>query len=70
MKLISPSSLQSILRNVTLLLSERYELIAGTRTEDIHQYYKLSKVSIFANFHCIKLIIHIPLMSVDHSFTL
>jgi len=66
-KLISLSSLQSILRNVTLHLSEGYELIAGTRTEDIHQYYK---VSIVANFHCIKLIIHIPLKYADHSFTL
>jgi len=27
-------------------------------------------VSIVANFHCIKLIIHIPLKSADHSFTL
>ena len=68
-KLISPSSLQSILRNITLHLPEGYELIAGTRTEDIHQYYKLFKVSIVANFHCIKLI-HIPHKSVDHSFTL
>ena len=69
MKLIRPSSLQSILRNITLHLPEGYELIAATRTEDIHQYYKLSKVSIVANFNCIKLI-HIPLKSVDHSFTL
>jgi hypothetical protein len=60
MKLISPSSLQGILRNRTLHLPEGYELIAGTRTEDIHHYYRLSKVSIVANSHCIKLIIHIP----------
>jgi hypothetical protein len=70
MKLISPSSLQSILRNITLHLPEGYELIAGTRTEDMHQYYKLSEVSIVANSHCIKLIIHIPLKSIDLSFTL
>jgi len=70
MKLISPSSLQSVLRNITLHLTEGYELIAGTRTEDIHQYYKLSKVSIVANSYCIKLIVHIPLESADHSFTL
>jgi len=70
MKLISPSSLQSILTNITLYLPEGYELIAGTRTEDIHQYYKLSKVSIFANPHSIKLILHIPLKSADNSFTL
>jgi len=61
MKLISPSSLQNILRNVTLHLPEGYELIAGTRTENIYQYYKLSIVSIVANFHCIKPIITFPL---------
>jgi hypothetical protein len=70
MKLISSSSLQSILRNITLHLPKGYELIAGTRTEDIHQYYKLSKVSIVANSHCIKLIIHTPLESINLSFTL
>jgi len=69
MKLISPSSLQSILRNITLNLPEGYELIAGTRTENIHQYYKLSKVSVVPNFHCIKRIVHIPLKSAVHSFT-
>jgi len=36
MKLISPSSLQSILTNVTFHLPEGYELIVGTRTEDIY----------------------------------
>jgi hypothetical protein len=51
-------------------LPEGYELIAGTRTEDMHQYYKLSEVSIVANSHCTKLIIHIPLKSIDFSFTL
>jgi len=70
MKLISPTSLQIIPRNVRLSLPEGYELIAGTRTEDIHQYFKLSKVSIVTNFHCIKLIIPIPLKSIDHSFKL
>jgi len=69
MKLISPSSFQSILRKITLHIAEGYELIAGTRTKDIHQYYKLSHVSIVTNFHRINLI-YIPLMSVDHSFTL
>jgi len=64
MKLISPSSLQSILRNITLHLPEGFEMIAGTRTKDIHQYYKLSKVSIIANSHCIKLILHIPFKSI------
>jgi len=59
-----------IRRHLTLHLPEGYELIAGTRAEDIHQYYKLSKVSIVANSHSIKLILHIPFKSVNHSFTL
>jgi hypothetical protein len=62
--------LQSILRNIILHLPEGYELIAGTRTEDIHQYYKLLKVSIVANSHSLKLILHIPLKSIDHNFTI
>jgi len=43
MKLISSCSLQSTLRNITLHMPEGYELIAGTRTEDIYQYYKFRK---------------------------
>jgi len=70
MKLISPSLLQTILRNIRLHLPEEYKLIAGTTTEDIHQYYKLPKVSIVANSHCIKQMVHIPLKSADHHFTL
>jgi len=53
MKLISPSLLQSILRNVTLHLPEGYELIAGTRPKDIHQYYQLSEVCIVSYSHYI-----------------
>jgi len=48
MKLISPCSLQSILRNITLHLREGYEMIAGTRTEDVLENYKLSKVNVVA----------------------
>jgi hypothetical protein len=42
--LISPSTLQSILRNISLHLSENYELVAGTQWENIHLYYGLIKV--------------------------
>ena len=70
MKLFSPSSLRSILRNITLHLPEGNELIAGTRTENIHQYYKLSNKSIDANSTCIKIILLFPVKSDDHHFTL
>jgi hypothetical protein len=40
-KLISPITLQNILRNVTLTLPEGYELVVGANFENIHLYYDL-----------------------------
>jgi hypothetical protein len=59
-----------ILRNVSLQLPGGYELIAGARTEDIHLYYELAKVSVVANMHCIKLIVSVPLKTAISHFTL
>ena len=42
-KLIGPLELQGILRNITLLLPEGYELVAGTSKENIHLYYDIIK---------------------------
>ena len=36
--LINPINLHNILKNVSLHLSENYELIAGARKENIHLY--------------------------------
>ena len=60
-KLLKPTTLQNILRNVTLHLPEGYELMVGTRTENVHIYYELAKVSLVANAHGIKLIVSVPL---------
>jgi hypothetical protein len=69
-KLFSPSLFQSILRNITLHLPRGYEIIAGTMTVNIHQYYKLSKVAVLANSHYIKLILYISLNAAHNHFTL
>ena len=69
-KLIGPLELQGILRNITLLLPEGYELVAGTSKENIHLYYDLTKVSIIANVHSINLVMTIPLKTADSYFTL
>jgi hypothetical protein len=37
--LIDPTTLYNILKNVSFHLPENYELIAGTRAENIHFYY-------------------------------
>jgi hypothetical protein len=63
-KLVKPT-LQNILRNVTLHLPEGYELIVGTRTENVHIYYKLAKVSLVANARSIKLIVSVLLKTTN-----
>ena len=59
-------TLQNILRNVTLHLPEGYELMVETRTENVHIYYELAKVSLVATAHSIKLIVSIPLKTTSH----
>jgi len=60
-KLVDPTTLQIILRNVTVHLSDSYEMIVVTRTESIHTYCQIATVYIIATAHCIKLIVSIPL---------
>jgi len=60
-KFANLTTLQNILRNVTLQLPEGYEIIAGTTNENVHIYYELAKVSLFGNAHSIKLIVSVPL---------
>jgi len=69
-KLIDPFTLQNTLRNVTLQLPDGYKLIPGTKTENIHQYYQIAKVTVAATAHCVKLIISVPLETESHHFTL
>jgi hypothetical protein len=42
-------------------LPENYELIAGTRAENIHFYYKFVKVAAIAICHYIKIILNVPM---------
>ena len=66
--LIGPTSLQNVLRNVTLNSPNGYELIVGTRTEDIHLYYQVAKVSVVANVCYIMVIINLPLKTTAQHF--
>ena len=69
-KLVNPTVLQSILRNVTLRLPESFDLIAGTNMKNIHSYYDLTAVFIVANTHCNNLLLNILLKSTNPCFTL
>jgi len=68
--LISPTTLQDILRNVSLQLPEGYELILGTKSDKIYLYYEVFQVSVIGNVHRMKLIVNVPLETVNSQFTL
>jgi len=68
--LINPTTLHKILQNVSLRLPEGYELIFGTRAENIHLYYNLIAVTVLGNVHSVKIVIRVPLKIVDRHFTL
>ena len=68
--LINPSTLQNILRNVTLHLPEGYQLVSGTRIDNMPLYYQLATVTIVGNAYGIKIIIHIPLKTANQHFNL
>ena len=51
--------IQNILRNVSLQLPENFELIAGTKIQNIHLYYKLISVTVMGDAHGIKLFINV-----------
>jgi len=53
-----------------LCLLENYELIAGTKLDNIHLFYDLIKVTAVGIAHSIKLILEVPLKKESQRFTL
>ena len=68
--LINPTTLHNILKTVSFHLPENYELVAGTRAENIHFYYKFVKVAAIANSHYIKIILNVPMKTAGRHFVL
>ena len=56
--LITPTTVQGILRNISLHLPEGYELIVGTNADNIYVYCELVKVSIIGKARSNKLIVN------------
>jgi hypothetical protein len=65
--LINSVMLQNILRNVSLHLPEGYELVAGTKMDNIHLYYELPTATLVGNAHDIKIIVNVPLKTASHN---
>ena len=68
--LVNPTTLQNILRNISLHLPDNYELAAGTQRENVHMYYDLITVAVIGDIHSIKLIMNIPLRTAEQNFDL
>jgi len=68
MSVLSPDTLHSILRNISLCLPENYELIAGARFESIYLYYQLIGVTTVGGAHGIILIFEVPLKNGEPEF--
>ena len=59
--LVTPVTLYRILTDISLNLPENYELVAGTKIQQVHTYYELVKVALVGNAHGVQLIIRVPL---------
>jgi hypothetical protein len=68
--ILKPSVLHEVLKNISLLLPENFELVAGIKIENIHMYYELIKASIIGDVHGLKLVMEIPLETAGHIFTI
>jgi len=68
--LVTPVTLHRILTDISLNLPENYELVAGTKIQDVHTYYELVKVALVGNAHGVQLVIRVPLKTAAQSFSL
>jgi hypothetical protein len=70
MTLVDPVTLHSILKNISLRLPDGYELVAGTKLGNIHLYYDCIQTGIIGDPHHIKIILSVPLKTVNCHFML
>jgi len=68
MTLVNPLVLYNVLRNVSLQLPENHEVIAGTKWTNIYYYYNVIKATVVGNTHEMKIILNLPLKSVNQHF--
>jgi hypothetical protein len=70
MTLVDPVTSHSILKNISLRLLDGYELVAGTKLEDVHLYYDCIQTAIIGDPYHIKIILSVPLKTVNRHFVI
>jgi hypothetical protein len=61
---------QEMLKNVTLILPDGYELIIGLSPYNLHMYYEVIQTAMLADTHSFKLVFNVPLKNVGRQFEL
>jgi hypothetical protein len=70
LNLLKPYMLREMLKNVTVVLPEGYELIGGVNPNNIFLYYVMVQVMVLADLHSFKLELYVPLKTVNRFFAL
>ena len=68
--LISPTTLQSVLRSIIAHLPDGYTLFTGTQLNDMYLYYECIEVTVLADHQNIRLLLTIPMKTFDRHFTM
>ena len=59
-----------MLKNVTVVLPEGYELIAALRPNNVYLYYDLIQTVMLTDAHSFKLDLNVPLKTIDRQYEL
>jgi len=70
LNLVSPNTLRELLKNVTLILPEGYELIAGLGPNNVYLNYEVIQAIMLADLHSFKLLLNVPLKTVNRQYEL
>jgi hypothetical protein len=67
---VSPHTLLELLKNVTSVLPKGYELIAGLQPNNVYLYYEVIEAIMLADVHSFKLVLNVPLKTVNRQYEL
>ena len=70
MNLIPPVMLRNIFKNVTSYFPDGYTLCVGLQQNNISLFYEFMDISVFADYHSVKLVMLIPLKAFERHFYL
>ena len=70
LNLVRPNMLREMLKNVTMVLPEGYDLLACLNSNNMFMYYEMVQAVVLADLHSFKLVFYVPLKTVKRYFEL